>query len=220
MQQPARWRPATTGRDAAGALRLNAGGYAFGLGVSQTCDFDYVVSHSGGLPGYGSLMRWLPDHGVGFIAFGSRTYTGWGGIADQAFALLSKTGGLQPRSVQPSPALAAAKEAVSGLVDRWDDAAVDRIAAMNLFLDRSRERRRADFARLREQLGACRADAGFEFVENALRGSWLLQCERGRARASVTLAPTMPPAVQYLDVRTVPPNEAPGAAYPRSCRER
>jgi len=36
MQQPARWRPAVATKDAAGALRLNAGAYAFGLGVSQT----------------------------------------------------------------------------------------------------------------------------------------------------------------------------------------
>jgi CubicO group peptidase (beta-lactamase class C family) len=220
MQQPARWSRAVAGRAPTGELRLNAGAYAFGLRVSQTCDFDAVVSHSGGLPGYGSVMRWLPDYGVGFIAFGSRTYTGWGGVADQVFALLAKSGGLQPRAVQPSPALVAAKDAVSRLVVRWDDETIAAVAAMNLFLDRSRERRRDDFAALRKQVGACRADGTFEFVENALRGTWLLQCDRGRARATVTLAPTMPPTVQYLDVRTVPPSEAPGVARPRACVEK
>jgi CubicO group peptidase (beta-lactamase class C family) len=220
MQQPARWSRAVAGRASTGELRLNAGGYAFGLRVSQTCDFDAVVSHSGGLPGYGSVMRWLPDYGVGFIAFGSRTYTGWGGVADQVFALLAKAGGLQPRAVQPSPALVAAKDAVSRLVDRWDNETIDAVAAVNLFLDRSRERRRDDFAALRKQVGACRADGTFEFVENALRGTWLLQCDRGRARATVTLAPTMPPTVQYLDVRAVPPSEAPGSARPRACVEK
>jgi hypothetical protein len=109
---------------------------------------------------------------------------------------------------------------VSGLVTRWDDRVIERIAAMNLFLDRSMERRREDFVRVREQLGACRADDRFEFVENALRGDWLLQCDRGRARASVTLAPTMPPTVQYLDLSVVPPAQAPGAARPRPCGER
>jgi len=166
------------------------------------------------------VMRWLPDYGVGFIAFGSRTYTGWGPVADQAFALLAKTGGLQPRQVQPSPALVAAKDAVSRLMVRWDDATIDRLAAVNLFLDRAKERRRDDFAAVRKEVGACRADEAFDFVENALRGTWLLQCDRGRARASVTLAPTMPPTVQYLDVRVVPPSEAPGAARPRACAER
>jgi hypothetical protein len=38
-------------------------------------------------------------------------------------------------------------------------------------------------------------------VENALRGQWLVDCERGKLLASVTLAPTMPPKVQFLNVR-------------------
>ncbi|HEY3384123.1 MAG TPA: serine hydrolase domain-containing protein [Vicinamibacterales bacterium] len=210
MQQAWRWRPATVGLEgASGAPRLNAGGYGFGLGMSQTCQFDHVVAHSGGLPGFGSLMRWLPEYGVGFIAFGNRTYTGWGGVADQVFAMLAKTGGLQPREVQPSPALAAAHDAVSRLVVAWDAGLIRQIAAVNLFLDRSEERRRADFEHLRAEVGTCRADGRFEVVENPLRGSWLLQCERGRVRASVTLAPTMPPTVQYLEVHAVPASGEP-----------
>jgi CubicO group peptidase (beta-lactamase class C family) len=209
MQQVWRTQPAVVGRDADGGVRLNAGGYGFGLRVAQTCVFGHVVAHSGGLPGFGSIMRWLPEYGVGFIAFGSRTYTGWGGVADQAFALLAETGGLQPRSVQPSPALIAAKDAVSRLIAKWDDGLAERIAAVNLFLDRSKDRRRGEMERLHTRLGTCRADEEFEFVENALRGEWLLQCERGRARAEVTLAPTLPPTVQHMEVRPVAPVEAP-----------
>jgi hypothetical protein len=154
-------------------------------------------------------MRWLPEYGVGFVALGSRTYTGWGGLSDRAFALLADTGGLQPRVAQPSPALVAAKEAVSQLVVSWDDALADRIAAMNLFLDRSKDRRRSELDQLRANLGACRADEGFEFVENGLRGEWLLRCERGLARAVVTLAPTMPPTVQHLEVRATSAEASP-----------
>jgi len=209
MQQVWRPQPAVVGRDTGGGVRLNAGGYGFGLRISQTCRFGQVVSHSGGLPGFGSLMRWLPEYGVGFIAFGSRTYTGWNGVADEALELMANTGALQPRAVQPSPALLAAKDAVTTLMTAWDDALADRIAAVNLFLDRSKDRRRGEFERLRTQLGSCRAGDRFEFVENALRGEWLLQCERGRAHAEVTLAPTMPPTVQHMEVRAVSPDEGP-----------
>ena len=78
MQQM--WRPAgaTVIRDAGGAIQLSAGGYGFGLRVSQSCRFKYIVSHSGGLPGFGSIMQWLPDYGAAVIAFGNATYTGWG----------------------------------------------------------------------------------------------------------------------------------------------
>ena len=204
MQQVWRPRSAAVTRDAAGAVQLSAGGYGYGLGLTQTCQYAHSVAHSGGLPGFGSLMRWLPEYGVGIIAFGNRTYTGWGGVADEALTLMGKTGGLVPRTVQPSPALSSAKDSVSALVSAWDDRIADRIAAVNLFLDRSRDRRRAELERFRSEMGTCRAADTFSRVENPLRGDWLLTCDRGQLRASVTLAPTMPPLVQYLEIRPVP----------------
>jgi CubicO group peptidase (beta-lactamase class C family) len=205
MQQVWRPRPTIVAHDASGAIRLSAGGYGFGLGITQTCEYGHSVAHSGGLPGFGSLMRWLPEYGVGIIAFGNRTYTGWGGVADEALAALAKSGGLQPRAVQPSPALSSAKAAVSSLLTSWDDGLADRVAAVNLFLDRSKERRKAEFARVRTELGACRAADDFTFVENPLRGEWLFTCDRGQLRAEVTLAPTMPPLVQHLEIRPASP---------------
>lgn len=209
MQQV--WRPAPASVTQAGAaVQLNAGGYGYGLRVSQTCQFPSVVSHTGGLPGFGTLMRWLPEYGVGIIAFGNRTYSGWTRTADGAIDALARTGALRPRAMQPSPALITARDAVAGLVVKWDDAVADRIAAENLFLDESKGRRRAGIARLRAQVGTCSAPAGFDRVENALRGEWTMACERGRLRVAITLAPTNPPLVQYLSV-----TPAPAAARPR-----
>jgi CubicO group peptidase (beta-lactamase class C family) len=209
MQQIHRPRPAAVGRTASGALTLSAGGYGFGLGISGNCTFAHIVAHSGGLPGFGSLMRWLPEYGVGIIAFGNRTYTGWGGPTDEALALLAKTGALQPRVPQPSPALLERRQAVSRLVLRWDDRLADSLAAVNLFLDRSRDRRRAEIARALEQVGPCRAGEGFEVVENGLRGQWVMPCDRGVLHVWITLAPTMPTTVQYLAVMPVPPGRVP-----------
>ena len=83
MQQLWRARPATVMRETTGALQLTSAGYGYGLRISQTCDFGHVVAHSGGLPGFGSQMRWLPEYGVGLIAFGNRTYTGWGAVGEE-----------------------------------------------------------------------------------------------------------------------------------------
>jgi CubicO group peptidase (beta-lactamase class C family) len=205
MQQVWRTAEATATRaNPEAPLRLNAGGYGFGLRVWQSCDFRHVVAHGGGLPGFGSHMRWLPEYGVGVVALGNLTYTGWGAVTDEVIAALAGTGGLQPRVTQPSPALASAREAVSRLVVQWDDRLADNIAAVNLFLDQSKEVRRRRLEDLRGQLGACRMDAGFD-VENSLRGSWTMTCDRGTLRVSITLAPTIPPKVQYLDVRPAPP---------------
>ena len=149
-------------------------------------------------------MTWLPDYGIGIVAFGNLTYTGWGRVATTAFDTLVKTGGLRPRAPQPSAALTTARDAVSSLIVRWDDAAADRIAAGNLYLDRSKARRKAEIDTLRTSVGACTAPSSFDAVENALRGQWTMDCERGKLQVAITLAPTMPPTVQYLDVRAAP----------------
>ena len=61
-------------------------------------------------------MRWLPDYGVGIIAFGNVTYTGWNNAVGGAIDRLDRTGGLRPREVRPSAALIAARDDVSKLV--------------------------------------------------------------------------------------------------------
>jgi CubicO group peptidase (beta-lactamase class C family) len=205
MQQP--WRPSFTrvARDATtGAPQLTVASYGFGLSVSQTCDHRFVVAHGGGLPGYGSQMRWLPEYGVGIIAFGNLTYTGWGRVVSDVLDRLARTGALQLREVQPSRALVEARDAVSSLIVRWDDRLADRIAAENLFLDRSKDRRRRDIEDLLASVGSCSVPGRFDVVENALRGQWTMTCERGAVQVAITLAPTMPPLVQFLSVRRAP----------------
>ncbi|HSA56700.1 MAG TPA: serine hydrolase domain-containing protein, partial [Gemmatimonadaceae bacterium] len=199
MQQIWRSRPARVARGRDGSTQLNAGGYGYGLRVGQSCGFDHIVAHTGGLPGFGSIMQWLPEHGVGIIAFGNLTYTSWGGVVTQAFDLLSATGALQPRMPVPSPALVAAREHVSRLINAWDDGLADSIAAMNLYRDISKDRRQREIEAIRAQTGPCRPGSVF-LVENALRGRWSLRCDRGAVSVAITLAPTVPPRVQYLRV--------------------
>ncbi|MBX3145428.1 MAG: beta-lactamase family protein [Gemmatimonadales bacterium] len=217
MQQVARYNGASAVRDpATGAVTLSAGGYGYGLGVRQTCQVPSNVSHSGGLPGFGSIMQWLPDYGVGIVTLGNLTYTGWRGPVEQAFELLGKTGGLVRRVPQPAPVLVQAREQVTRLVQRWSEPLADSIAAMNLYLDEPKPRRRAAIERVRAEVGgSCRPEGPFE-VENALRGRWRLRCATGDLRVSITLAPTEPAKVQHLDVRTMARDES--LAAPPACR--
>jgi hypothetical protein len=199
MQQVWRPAPAVVSGNGTG-VQLNSGGYGYGLRISQSCEFPTIVAHGGGLPGFGTLMRWLPEYGVGIIAFGNLTYASWPRTFDAAIEALARTGGLQPRAIEPSPALTGARHAVAALVLKWDDNVADRIASQNLFLDQSKDRRRAAIDALRAQVGACAAGSGFDRVENPLRGEWTMDCERGRLHVAITLAPTSPPTVQFLSV--------------------
>ena len=204
MQQVARVSQASAHRPKAdGPLFLAAGGYAYGLGARATCRFRHVVSHGGGLPGFGSTMFWLPEHGVALVGLANLTYAGFGGAVNGALDAFVATGALKPRVPQPSPALLAAQAAVDRLYERWDDSAFDALAADNLVLDTPKEKRRGEFADLRAKHGACVARA-LE-AEIALRGTWTLACERGEIALRLTLAPTQPPKVQFLEAKPGPP---------------
>ena len=208
MQQVGRFQPGGAFRGVVdGPLQFGAGGYGYGLGVSQDCRFDHTVGHGGGLPGYGSLMRWLPEYGVGLIGMSNRTYGGFGGVFNDALNELHKTGALKPRVVQPSQALLSAQADVSQLIIKWDDALANRIAADNLFLDVAAEVRKTRWQGLAKDHGVCRAGATID-PENALRGTWKMTCERGWLEVGMTLAPTMPPKVQFVNIASVLPPDA------------
>jgi CubicO group peptidase (beta-lactamase class C family) len=208
MQQAARAQPAFAVRSAVDApLQLVLSSYAYGLSVSQDCRFNYIVGHGGGLPGYGSLERWLPEYGVGLIAMGNLTYTGFGGLFNDTIAALDHTGALQPRVVQPSPALLSAQKDVSQLIVSWDPVLATRIAADNLFLDTTADTRADRFRALASEHGSCQTAGGIE-PENALRGRWRMTCERGWLDVNITLAPTTPPRVQLINVQSTFPPDA------------
>lgn len=217
MQQVSRYGGATTARiPTTAAVTLSAGGYGYGLAVRQTCLFRISVAHSGGLPGFGSHMRWLPEYGVGIVALGNLTYTNWGPVAEQALTLLAQTGGLVPRQPEPAPVLSERRAQVSRLIANWSRPLADSLAAMNLYLDESQERRQAAIGRLRAAVGGrCRNEGGF-VAENALRGQWRMRCAKGDLRVSITLAPTEPALVQFLEVSPMKPKES--LAPPAACR--
>ena len=208
MQQLWRISPGSAFRSATDApLQLSVGGYGYGLGVAQDCRFAHIIGHGGGLPGYGSLMRWLPDYGVGLIAMSNLTYGGFNSLFNDATNALHRTGALQPRVVKPAPALVAAQADVSQLIIKWDDALANRIMADNVFLDVPMEVRKSRWQELAKEHGVCRPATSIT-PENALRGEWRMMCDRGWINVFITLAPTMPPKVQAIGIGPVLPPDA------------
>ena len=208
MQQAWRAQPASAFRATVDApLQMSVSAYAYGLGVSQDCRYGHVVGHGGGLPGYGSLMRWLPEYGVGLIGMSNQTYQGFNTLFNDVISTLYRTGALQPRAVQPSPALLSAQADVSQLIIKWDDSLANKIAADNLFLDVAADVRQSRWKGLAEQHGVCRPGTSIK-PENALRGEWRMTCDRGWLDVYITLAPTMPPKVQLISINPVMPPDA------------
>jgi CubicO group peptidase (beta-lactamase class C family) len=197
------WTPANlnvTRRD--GKLQATSSGYGYGLRISTDCRFEHIVGHGGGLPGFGSYMMWLPDHGAGLFAMASLTYSGPSEPISRALDVMLKTGALRPRELPASPVLEQTRESIWKLWKSWDDAEAKKIAAMNFFLDAPAAQRRAEIDRLKSEVGAC-SGAGPMIPENWLRGQFNLTCAKGGVGVFFTLAPTQPPAVQHLSFRKI-----------------
>jgi hypothetical protein len=183
--------------------RWRADGYGFGLTSGLHEAYGRVVAHSGGLPGFGTHVRWLPDHGVGVIGFANLTYALASAPVAGALDALAQTSGLEPRVPHASPALAAARDAAVALYEAWNDDAVVALASDNLLLDVPPARRRREWEELRAVTGAC-AEVGAERLAGALRGTWRMTCERGAVDLTVALSPMVPPRVQTLRFERVP----------------
>ena len=181
-----------------------AGGYGCGLMIWHERDGQRHVGHPGGLPGFGTLMRWVPELGLSAILLANVTYAQCEGPVRQALELVAREAKLPRRPIRPDPGLLAAREAVDGLVAHWDDDAAARLFTGNVDLDRPLAERKAELAGLRERHGELARDNEIE-PEDALRGSWRLRGERGHVDLAITMAPTVPPLVQTLDVESVLP---------------
>ncbi|MEY4173875.1 MAG: hypothetical protein RI900_1040, partial [Actinomycetota bacterium] len=103
------------------AGRTSPAGYGFGLNLRDDADLGMVVAHSGGLPGYGTNMRWLKGRGVATIALANTTYAPMGAVTLQMLAELHREGLLPTRPTLTAPELEAAAHRLVALLNDWDD---------------------------------------------------------------------------------------------------
>jgi CubicO group peptidase (beta-lactamase class C family) len=182
-------------------LRARATGYGFGLGAHESCDFDRIVSHTGGLPGFGAVLALLPERGIGFVGATNLTYTA--PDAWTAAALLFKKGAIPQRETRAAVDLQTAQQAVSSLLEHWDAGLAETRFDRTAWYYESPAELKAHLDDLRSKLGSCR-DGVLE-PENPLRGTHKLACERGELDVYLTLTPEMPPLIQHLELKPIIP---------------
>ena len=174
------------------------GGYGFGLSINQHHGWE-SVGHSGGLPGFGSNMRWAPAYGVGIIGLTNATYSGVGRVTPRALAHLITDAKLATQQPQPAPSLVAVYDNVNRLLAGWDDALADQLFADNFFLDLDRAHWQAQLNDLSHHHGAIQS-VGALAAENRLRGAWQVHCARGDFTVWLSLTPTVPLLVQAMTI--------------------
>ncbi|MEM7405189.1 MAG: serine hydrolase domain-containing protein [Pseudomonadota bacterium] len=179
--------------------RNGATQYGYGLGLQmQDRGSHWSAGHSGGVPGYGSHMRWLPEFGFGVVALGNRTYAPLGGVAEQALETLRLSAEPLPRRRRASSALLAAQDGVNRLLQSWDPALAESLFADNFMLDCDEAHWLERLRDVRAQIGTPTGESGPINATNWLRGEWRVAGPRGWCHVWMTLSPLVPARVQFL----------------------
>ncbi len=199
MQQVSRSFPPDQRVAADGVRRVIAGGYGMGLQVLHHDALGTIVSHSGGLPGYGSNMRWVQGTGVGVVALANITYARMADATFAALDLLAARGRAARPAVPVSPALQRASETLVALLCDWDDATADALFTDNVFRDRDSARRRDEASRLVSERGPI----VLEHVDarSAAEGTATVRCgDRSTCHVEIMLSPHCEPLVQWYEL--------------------
>jgi serine-type D-Ala-D-Ala carboxypeptidase/endopeptidase len=191
--------PRRSGAD--GFTRLH--GYGVGLMPTRDPVLGLTVGHSGGLPGFGSHMRWIPDRGIGIVAVGNVTYAPMGRACFHALEALARGGILPPaRIVEPAPALTQAAARLHALLGAWDDTEAVALFADNVEPDEALARRRREAESLVVRLGGL-GEARTVVAETPLRGS--MDLADRRAHVELWMNASTPTRLQYYEIQADPP---------------
>ena len=204
MHKPWQFRQLSKGTPLSdGTFCAAASGYGYGLGWRKDCNGIERVSHSGGLPGFGSEYRFYPDYGVGIICFANLTYASAGSANTRAMDTLLLISGIKPRTLPTSAILDQRKEEILQLINTWDTKLGDTILAENFYPDLSRETWMKNSTALFEQAGKIVSTDPL-IPENQLRGSFIIHCEKKNIHVFFTLTPEKSPKIQQLDLNLEP----------------
>ncbi len=134
MQQLARETPVRRTMANDGAMRIAEGGYAIGLTSFAHDRLGRVVTHSGGLPGFGSNMRWVPG-GIGVAVCANVTYAPMWHASAAILDGLAVAGLASAPAPPPTVEVMNAAQRLADLLVEWDDAAATELFADNVALD-------------------------------------------------------------------------------------
>ena len=169
----------------------------------KDCDGKTYISHSGGLPGFGSQWRIMPDYGIGVVAFANRTYAPMGFVNLKILDTIIKIAGLQPRQLLPSKILEQRKNELVKILPGWNNAEQTGIFAENFFPDNPIDSLRKYSIELFAKTGKIISVSPMK-PENQLRGSFIIEGEKSNIEIYFTLSPENPPAIQEYRIKEVP----------------
>lgn len=188
------------------AGRTCPAGYGFGLNLRIDPGLGTIVSHAGGLPGYGSSMRWLVGKRVGVIALGNSTYAPMSTLTMKMLEALLDDGAVPTLTTPVSAKLAAAAHSLVALLNDWSDDRATELFSDNVVLDEPFSRQRAAAAKLADEHGPLRV---VEIrPESITSGNAVVQGNGPTFTIGIELSPVAGGAIQLYEIDEPKP-EAP-----------
>lgn len=169
--------------------------YGYGLRWVQDCEHNINIGHSGGLPGFGSNWKILPQYGIGFVSFANRTYAPANALNTQIMDTLIALADLKPIPLAISAVLKERQSQLVSLLPSWEKAATSGIFAENFFLDYFTNSLKKEAEAIYQKAGKIKK-VGEMMPENNLRGAFVLEGENANIKISFTLSPEKPALIQ------------------------
>lgn len=174
-------------------------GYGYGLLMRDDAELGPLAGHSGGLPGYGSNMRWTPGRGLSVVALANVTYAHMAELTLRIFDALHAAGQVPAVQVSVHPQLESLVHRLVALIHDWDDAVADELFTDNVAWDEPYERRRRAAT---EAIG----DAGpvtlsrIDAATAARADAVLLDADGAELTLELELAPLVPLRIQSFSL--------------------
>jgi CubicO group peptidase (beta-lactamase class C family) len=176
--------------------------YGYGLRWVKDCEQNINIGHSGGLPGFGSNWKILPQYGIGFVSFANRTYAPANALNTQIMDTLIALADLKPIPLAVSEILKERQSQLVSLLPSWEKAEVSGIFAENFFLDYFTHSLKKEAESVYLKAGRI-IKIGEIQPENNLRGSFILVGENANIKISFTLSPEKPALIQEYHITEV-----------------
>ena len=173
-----------------------------GWSVIEDCDLGRMVAHSGGYPGYGSIVYLLPERKASLFAFSSRTYGNAGLPALRALLALNKANVFSQTPLPVSPGLATAYDAARAV---WRSGNINSAPlANNMLLDRAPDGWAKIVTDLKAEVGDCPASEAIEPV-SSMEGNFSWTCSHGKVQGRVQRSPNINVEIQALSFSAAKP---------------
>lgn len=171
-------------------------GYGYGLMMRDDPTLGIVNSHSGGLPGYGSNMRWLSGRDIGVVAMSNTTYAPMAIFTHRVLKMLHSSGLVADPKTAISEVLRQRSEQLVVLLNDWDSRQAQLVFADNVALDESLERRQASALKVVTEHGPL----VIKSITPSSHVEAVIECVNGK-KIEILLGPLHTALIQWYELK-------------------